>query len=62
MFGGKHDVGDAEDGIGAGGVDGNFIVVTFDVEGELCALGAPDPILLHDLDAVGPALEFIEIG
>ena len=48
--------------IGTRRVDGDLLAERGHVDVEFQALGAPDPILLHRLDALGPALELVEIG
>ena len=48
---GDDHVGHAEEGVGTGGVNGDF-VAGVGVEGQLCAGGAADPVLLLDLDAL----------
>ena len=60
MLGGHHHEGGAEEGVGAGGVDAQRRVLLGaltgpeDGEGHLGALGASDPVALHELDLLGP--------
>ena len=57
MLGGEDHESDAEDGVGAGGEDADFLLVEavlFDAEGDLGALAAADPVGLHGVDTVGP--------
>ena len=60
MLGGHHHEGGAEEGVGAGGVDAQRRVLANALtgpghgEGHLGALGAADPVALHELDLLGP--------
>ena len=60
VLGGHHHEGGAEEGVGAGGVDAQrrVLLVALDGpghgEGHLGALGAADPVALHELDLLGP--------
>ena len=55
MLGCQHHVGGAEEGVGTGGEDlDQFAVATHHRELDPRALGSPDPLLLHLLDAIRP--------
>ena len=60
VLGGHDHEGGAEEGVGAGGVDAQRRVLLValsgpgDGEGHLGALGASDPVALHELDLLGP--------
>ena len=60
VFRGEHEVADAEDGVGAGGEDGDAVDIAeiaggvVEREGDFRAFGAADPVALHHLDRFGP--------
>src|SRR5207245_11706977 len=56
MLGGKDHEGGAEDGVGPGGEDMDRFPA-LDVKGQLRPVTASDPVGLHDLDPLRPALE-----
>ena len=60
MLGGEDHVGGAEEGVGAGGEDGD--VIAFDIEGDLGSFRAADPVALEGFDGLWPVerLEFID--
>ena len=62
MLGCECKEGDAEDGIGTRRVDGYLCIERRRGQTELEALAPPDPVLLHRLNALGPAGQLCKIG
>ena len=64
MFGGELEGGGAEDGVDAGGEDGDAhrVGAVVDGEGDLRAFAAADPVALHGAHLLGPAVEGVEAG
>src|SRR5690606_40064944 len=62
VLGRQHHVGGAEQGVGAGGEDGDVLAV--DGEVDAGALGAADPVALLQLDGLGPVqgVQVVQIG
>ena len=52
--------GGAEQGVGAGGEDLELVRPAGDLPGQPGALGPADPVLLHDADALGPAVQRLQ--
>ena len=69
VLGSQDKEGDAKEGVGTRGEDGNLALVALDglailvAQGkvDLGALGAADPVGLHLLDALGPAGELLQV-
>ncbi len=62
VLGGEDEEGGAEEGVGAGGEDGEVEADLLAAEGHLGALGAADPVALHRDHVLGPGLEQLEVG
>ncbi len=60
VLGRDHHEGGAEDGIRSGG-EHLEATVAFDLEVQIGALAAPDPVGLHHLDAFRPAVELLQV-
>ncbi len=60
VLGGDGDVGDAHQGVRAGGVDGQGLAA-LDLEVQLHAHRAPDPVGLHGAHLFRPAVEGVEV-
>ena len=54
MFGRKDQIGGAEEGIGAGGINGHALAGAFDLERNFRAFASADPVALHVFDPFGP--------
>ncbi len=61
VLGGEDEEGRAEEGVGAGGEDGEVDAGLLAGEDDLRALRAADPVALHRDDVVGPGLEDREV-
>ena len=61
MFSSYRHVGNAHQGVGASGEDGQFFRCIRDVEIKLYALRAPDPVALHGAYLLRPTFEIIQL-
>ncbi len=61
MLGSEHEEGGAEEGVGAGGEDGEFDARRGVAEDGLGALGAADPVALHRDHVLGPGAERVDV-
>ncbi len=61
MFGGQHDEGGAEKGVGPGGEDADVLIAARNGEIDLGPFTAADPVALHFLHAIGP-VELFQVG
>ena len=58
---GHGQIGRAHEGIRTGGVDGQSLIVVFNVEGDLHAFRTADPVALHGLNGIRPVVQRVQI-
>ncbi|MNS75014.1 hypothetical protein D3C72_1085110 [compost metagenome] len=61
VTGGNAHIGHAHEGVRAGGVDLQLLVLTLDIEADVDPFGATNPVALHGLDHLRPAFEVVDV-